>query len=152
MLSIILSACVLAALTVLVHTAGIAVLLRHLTSLYALPPNNVWPVIRRLLHIIWWLLLLHLAEVSIWAWFYLWRGCLPDAQTAFYFSGVTYTSLGYGDVVLAPPWRLITPIEALVGVVMVGFSTGYFFVVVSRIHQWRPLNAAHVSVTEETRP
>ncbi len=152
MTSIILSACVLAALTVVVHTAGIAVLLRHLTGLYALPPNNVWPVIRRLLRLIWWLLLLHLTEVSIWAWFYLWRGCLPTAETAFYFSGVTYTSLGYGDVVLAPPWRVLTPLEALVGVTMVGLSTGYFFVVVSRIHQWRPLEAAAIPITEKTQP
>ncbi len=151
MTSIILSACILMALTVVVHTAGIAVLLRHLTSLYALPPNNVWPVIRRLLRIIWWLLLLHLAEVSLWACFYLWRGCLPTAEAAFYFSGVTYTSLGYGDVVLPPPWRVLTPLEALVGVVMVGLSTGYFFVVVSRIHQWRPLIAAHISDAEETK-
>ncbi len=147
--SIILSACVLVVLTVALHATGIAVLLRHLTSLYALPPNNVWPVIRRLLHIICWLLLLHLAEISIWGWFYLWYGCLPNVETALYFSGVTYTSLGYGDVVLARPWRLLTPLEALVGVVMCGLSTGYFFVVVSRIHQWKPLKAADVPVTEK---
>ena len=43
-------------------------------------------------------------------------------------------------------WRrrggVLTPLEALVGVIMVGLSTGYFFVVVSRIHQWRPLEYA----------
>lgn len=150
--SIILSGCVLVALTVVVHTVGIAVLLRHLTKLYALPTGNVWPVIRRLLRIIWWLLLLHLTEISLWAWFYLWRGCVPTAEAAFYFSGVTYTSLGYGDVVLAPPWRVLTPLEALVGVTMVGLSTGYFFVVVSRIHQWRPLEASAMASTKETRP
>ncbi len=152
MTSIIFSACILAALTVVVHTAGIALLLRHLTSLYSLPPNNLWPVIRRLLRIIWWLLLLHLTEISIWGWFYLWRGCLPNAETAFYFSGVTYTSLGYGDVVLAQPWRLLTPLEALTGVIMCGLSTGYFFVVVSRIHQWRPLEASAIPITEKPQP
>jgi hypothetical protein len=150
--SIILCACVLVALTLVVHTTGIAVLLRHLTSLYALPPRNVWPVMRRLLHIIWWLILLHLAEISIWALFYLWRGCLPNAEVAFYFSGVTYTTLGYGDVVLANPWRLLSPIESLVGVIMCGLSTGYFFVVVSRIHQWHPLQAVDVPITERTQP
>ena len=150
--SIILSACVLVALTVVVHTAGIAVLLRHLTTLYALTPNNLWPVFRRLLRMIWWLLLLHLAEISIWGLFYLWRGCLPNAEAAFYFSGVTYTTLGYGDVVLAKPWRPLAPIEGLVGVIMVGLSTGYFFVVVSRIHQWKPFNAADGAITEKTKP
>ena len=150
--SIILSACVLVALTVVVHTSGIAVLLRHLTRLYALPPHRLWPVIRRLLHIIWWLVLLHLLEISIWGCFYLWHGYLPNAETAFYFSGVTYTSLGYGDVVLAKPWRLLAPIEGLVGIIMVGLSTGYFFVVVSRIHQWRPVEAVAGPGTETTKP
>jgi Ion channel len=150
MTSIILSACVLLALTVVVHTAGIAVLLRHLTTLYALTPKSLWPVIRRLLRIIWWLILLHLAQISIWGLFYLWRGFLPNAEAAFYFSGVTYTSLGYGDIVLAKPWRLLAPIEGLVGVMMCGLSTGYFFVVVSRIHQWKPINAAEVPISEET--
>lgn len=152
MSSIILSACILMALTVTVHATGIAVLLRLLTSLYSLPQKSLWPVIRRLLHIIWWLILLHLAEISIWGWFYLWRGCLPNAETAFYFSGVTYTSLGYGDVVLAQPWRLLTPLEALVGVIMCGLSTGYFFVVVSRLPQWRPLQTSAVPITEKTLP
>jgi hypothetical protein len=30
----------------------------------------------------------------VWGLFYLWRGCLPDAEVAFYFSAVTYTTLG----------------------------------------------------------
>lgn len=152
MISVILSACVLMALTVAMHALGIAVLLRRLTNLYALSPKSLWPVIRRLLRIIWWLILLHTVEISIWACFYLWRGCLPNAETAFYFSGVTYTSLGYGDLVLARPWRLLTPLEALVGVMMCGLSTGYFFVVVSRIHQWQSLEDSTIRITEETQP
>jgi hypothetical protein len=75
----------------------------------------------------------------------------PNAESAFYFSGVTYTSLGYGDVVLAKPWRLLAPIEGLVGVMMCGLSTGYFFVVVSRIHQWKPLKSAEVPISEKTQ-
>ena len=90
-----------------------------------------------LLRMIWWLVLLHLVEISIWGFFYWWRGCLPNAEAAFYFSGFTYTTLGYGDIVLAKPWRLLGPIESLMGVLMCGLSTGYFFVVVSRVHQSR---------------
>jgi hypothetical protein len=135
---IFLSAIVLAFLTVVVHAAGIALLLQGLKRLHTQPPTGVWPVLRMLLHMIWWLVLLHLAEIAIWGVFYLWRGCLPTAEAAFYFSGVTYTTLGYGDVVLAQPWRLLAPIEGLMGVLMCGLSTGYFFVVVSRVHQARP--------------
>ena len=147
MLSIFLSAGGLAALTVAVHATGIAVLLRGLLRLHP-QPTRVWPVARLLLRMIWWLILLHLAEISIWGLFYLWRGCLPNAEAAFYFSGVTYTTLGYGDVVLAKPWRLLGPIEGLMGVLMCGLSTGYFFVVVSRIHQSRPVKSNTVSVPE----
>ena len=136
MISIFLSACVLAFLTVGVHATGIAVLIRGSLRLHP-QPTGVWPVARLLLRMVWWLVLLHLAEISIWGLFYVWRGCLPNAESAFYFSGVTYTTLGYGDLVLAKPWRLLAPIEGLMGVLMCGLSTGYFFVVLSRVHQSR---------------
>jgi len=146
MISIFLSACVLAFLTVAVHATGIAILVRGLRS--HPPPTSVWQVDRMLLRMIWWLVLLHLMEIAIWGLFYLWRGCLPNPETAFYFSGATYTTLGYGDVVLAKPWRLLAPIESLMGVLMCGLSTGYFFVVVSRIHQSRPAKSTAGSSTE----
>ena len=131
-----LSACILAILTVGIHATGIGVLVRRLIYSHHLPTSL--PLITRLLlKIVWWLVLLHLAEISIWGLFYLWRGCLPDVETAFYFSGVTYTTMGYGDVVLAKPWRLLAPVEGLMGVLMCGLSTGYFFVVLSRIYQSR---------------
>ena len=152
MLSVILSACVLVAATVAVHAAGLAVLLRCFIRLDALPPTRVWPIARMLLRTVWWLFLLHLAEISVWGVFYLWRGCLPNAETAFYFSGATYTTIGYGDVVLSKPWRLLGPIEGLTGILMCALSTGYFFVVVSHIHQSRPANAAPSSTAENSQP
>ena len=84
-----------------------------------------------------WLILIHLAEISVWGLFYFWRGCLPDAESAFYFSAVTYTTVGYGDLVLPRPWRTLAPLEALAGILMCGLSTGLFFAVVSRwISNW----------------
>ena len=148
MLSIFLSACVLSFLTVAVHATGIAVLVRGLIRHHP-PTTSTWLITRMLLRMIWWLVLLHLVEISIWGLFYLWRGCLPNAEAAFYFSASTYTTLGYGDVVLAKPWRLLAPIEGLMGVLMCGLSTGYFFVVVSRIHQSRPVKSTAVSTTEK---
>ena len=62
---------------------------------------------------------------------------MPNAEAAFYFSGVTYTTIGYGDVVLLKPWRLLGPIEGFIGILMCGLSTGYFFVVVSHVFQSR---------------
>jgi hypothetical protein len=54
---------------------------------------------------------------------------------------VAYTTVGYGDVVLARPWRLLTPLEGLVGVLMCALSMGYFFVVVNRMQQSLPERA-----------
>jgi len=79
-----------------------------------------------------WVLLLHLLEISLWAFFYHWTQSLPDLDSAFYFSAVTYTTTGYGDVVLPQPWRMVGAVEALTGILMCGWSTAFFFAVVSR--------------------
>jgi hypothetical protein len=138
MLSVILIAFVLVAVTVAVHAAGLAVLLRALTTRWqSLPPTRFWPITQLLIHMTWWLILIHLSEIAVWGLFYLWWECLPDAEAAFYFAGVTYTSIGYGDLVLAKPWRLLGPIEGLTGILMCGLSAGFFFAVLSRIYASR---------------
>lgn len=135
MLSIFAIACLLALLTVWMHAAGLALLLRYWTRVHSHPPSTSFAITRSLLHVIGWLILLHLGEITVWGLFYLWRGCFPDVESAFYFSGVTYTTIGYGDLLLAKPWRLLAPLEGLVGILMCSLSTGYFFVVVNRILQ-----------------
>ena len=82
-----------------------------------------------------WMILLHLFEITVWATFYAWKGAMGDMQSALYFSAVTYTTTGYGDLVLPPEWRLLGGIEALTGILMVGWSTGFFFAVASRLHE-----------------
>ena len=138
MISLILAAFLLAASTICIHAAAISLLLRYSTRARAHPPTTPFAIMRTLLRVVWWLLLLHLAEISFWALFYLWRGYLPDAEAAFYFSGVTYTTVGYGDIVLAKACRLLAPVEGLVGILMCSLSTCYFFVVVNRILQGQP--------------
>ena len=137
MLSLILIASALVAVTVGVHAAGLTVLLRALMKSHAQPSTRFWPVTRLLIGLTWWLLLIHLAEISVWGLFYFWQGCLPDAESAFYFAGVTYTTVGYGDLVLPKPWRLLGPIEGLTGILMCGLSAGLFFAVVSTIYTSR---------------
>jgi hypothetical protein len=132
MLAKLLIACILVAVTVTIHSLGVAVLVRTLIKSNALSKpgslNRIWLLICLAL----WLILLHATAISIWGMFYLWQGCMPDAESAFYFSGVTYTTVGYGDLVLPQPWRIIAAIEALTGILMCGLSTGLFFVVVQR--------------------
>lgn len=124
----------LVAATVAVHAAGLTVLLRALRRRHYTAQTGFWPLTGLLTYVTLCLILLHLLAIVIWGSFYSWRGCLPDAEAAFYFAGVTYTTIGYGDVVLQKPWRLLGPIEGLTGILMCGLSTGFFFAVVSRIH------------------
>ena len=84
--------------------------------------------------------------------FYLWWGCLPDAESAFYFAGVTYTTIGYGELVLVKPWRMLAPIEGLTGILMCGLSTGFFFAVVNYIHQSLHTRTSGDSTTDRTQP
>jgi voltage-gated potassium channel Kch len=80
-----------------------------------------------------WMMVLHLTEISVWAFFYVWQGAMPDLQSSLYFSVVTYTTTGYGDVVLPRAWWLEGGVEALTGILMCGWSTGFFFAVLSRM-------------------
>ena len=137
MLSVILLASVLVAVTVAVHTVGLALLLRSLMKSSSMLPTRVWPITLMLIRMAFWLMIISLVEIAIWGLFYLSQGCLPDAESAFYFSGVTYTSIGYGDVVLAKHWRMLGPVEGLTGLLMCGLSAGLFFAVVSRIYTSR---------------
>ena len=58
-------------------------------------------------------------------------GCAVHSTLA---AGVTYTTLGYGDLVLPKPWRMLGPIEGLVGILMCGLSAGLFFATVAAIY------------------
>jgi voltage-gated potassium channel Kch len=80
-----------------------------------------------------WIIVLHVAEITVWALAYAMLGAMPDLQSGLYFSAVTYTTTGYGDLVLPDRWRLVGAVEALTGILMCGWSTGFFFAVVSRI-------------------
>lgn len=85
----ILAVAVLFTLTVLMHATGFALVLRGLMKHASAPPTQLWPITWLLVRAAWWLFLLHCAEITLWAFAYLWAGCLPDAESAFYFSGVT---------------------------------------------------------------
>ena len=137
MLSVILIASGLVTATVAVHTLGLALLLRSLMKSRSAPPTRMLPITLTLIRMAVWLMMISLAEIAIWGLFYLSQGCLPDAESAFYFSGVTYTSIGYGDVVLAKHWRMLGPVEGLTGLLMCGLSAGLFFAVVSRVYTSR---------------
>src|SRR5262245_15114350 len=96
-----------------------------------------WASARLFVRLAGWIILFHLIEITIWALYYLWQDAMPDLQSALYFSAVTYTTTGYGDLVLPKEWRLLGAVEALTGILMCGWSTGFFFAVVSRMFEPR---------------
>jgi hypothetical protein len=137
MLTHILIAGGLVVVTVAVHAVGFDALLQVMIRSHALTTSGFLSVTRVVIALTCWLILIHLAEIAVWGLFFFWQGCMPDAETAFYFSGVTYTTVGYGDLVLPKPWRMLAPLEALTGILMCGLSTGLFFALVSRwISNW----------------
>ncbi|HEX4667531.1 MAG TPA: ion channel [Chthoniobacterales bacterium] len=132
MIGRILIALCLVAITVAIHAGGISVALRH--TLYSTErlTSRFWPVAWLLIRIAWLLILFHLCEIAVWALFFWWQNCLPDAESSFYFSGVTYATLGYGDLLLPKDWRLFGPLEALIGALMCGLSVAFFFGVLAK--------------------
>ena len=76
-----------------------------------------------------------IVEIWIWALFYLAVGTLPDLEAALYFSTSSFTTVGFGDVVLDKDWRMISSIEATNGFLLFGWSTAFIFEIVSRIYR-----------------
>jgi hypothetical protein len=134
MIARLIAACSLMAVCVSIHAVGLAWAVRRLRR-SSPPAQQFWPGLRLFIIVAVWIVMLHLAEILAWAGFYVWRGAMADLPTAIYFSAVTYTTTGYGDVVLPPPWRLAGGVEALTGILMCGWSTGFFFAVVNRLTQ-----------------
>ena len=75
-----------------------------------------------------------LLESSIWAFVYHWLGALPDFGSALYFSIVTFTTLGYGDITLSETWRLLASFEAALGIIVFGWSTAIVMAVVQKLY------------------
>jgi voltage-gated potassium channel len=75
----------------------------------------------------------HLAQVGLWAGFLVWLGALQTYDDAFYFSLVTFATLGYGDIVLAPGYRIFGALGAACGSLMLGWSTALIFAAISRV-------------------
>jgi voltage-gated potassium channel len=77
-------------------------------------------------------IVLHGIVILLWAGCYRWL-CLPSWESAFYFSASSYATVGYGDVVLPSKWRLLGPLESMVGMLMAGVSIGLLFAAVTHL-------------------
>ena len=100
-------------------------------------PALIWSTLRLSVFVLW-LFLATILEVWSWALLYLFIDAFQSIETAVYFSTVTFTTLGFGDIVLDEEWRLLSSFEAANGLLMFGWSTALVFVGV----QWTFENRA----------
>jgi len=75
-----------------------------------------------------------LFEALLWAFTYLEVGAISGLEEALYFSTVTYTTLGYGDVVLHESWRVLASFEAANGVIMFGWTTALIVAFIQHLY------------------
>jgi voltage-gated potassium channel len=136
MIMLMLAALGLTAATVIIHGVGTVAASGRTVRLWAERKERLGRLGAELLmaRLVSTLLLLHLVEALVWALFFVLVGGLPDLESAAYFSLTSYTTVGYGDVVLPEPWRLLGPIEATVGVLMLGWSTGILVAVIGVLY------------------
>jgi ion channel len=77
----------------------------------------------------------HLIEIALWAKLFVLFGEFQQFGIAFYHSAVNYTTLGYGAIIMSPSWRLLGPLEAADGALILGVSTAMIFAVIVRLVQ-----------------
>lgn len=75
----------------------------------------------------------HLAEIALWAALFVLCGEFKSVELAYYHSAVNYTTLGYGDLIMTPSWKLLGPLEAADGALMFGVSTAMIFTIAQRL-------------------
>ena len=143
MLRLCLIGSALIAITVVIHAVGTTAWVRHLSRKYTVislgTGRQATLVLVNTALIVF---VLHTIEIVVWAGAY--QLLLPvdelgTFEEAVYFSFVTFTPLGYGEITLSEGWRLLSGIEALNGVLLIGWTTAMIFSVVQ--HVWRGLPA-----------
>jgi voltage-gated potassium channel len=137
-----LLAVALLAACVIVQSSGMLLLIHWLARVrHVLESPNVRRRVGLLVCLFVCIVLLHLIQIVLWG-IVFWRaGELPTLETAVYFSITTYTTVGFGDVVLGPGWRVLAGIEGLTGLILVGWSTAFVFAVVNRMYEhWRQMH------------
>ena len=128
------AAAILVLPTLLIQNTGMATLIhwirvRHTQGMYPLGVVGSCLLMVRFTSVIF---VLHLLQILMWAGFYRWR-CFPSWRSAFYFSVSSYSTVGYGGVVLPQAWQTLGPIESVTGVLMCGLSTALLFAIVHRL-------------------
>ncbi len=113
--------------TVLIHTLGLIGVTRLMSfvrqwfRLHRHDAGRTMAMIATVLA----LFVVHGVEIWLWALTYRAVGALPDVETSLYFSLTTFATIGFGDLVLDHHWRLLSALEGISGLILIGWSTAY---------------------------
>jgi hypothetical protein len=77
-------------------------------------------------------MLVHSLQVWIWAFTFQGVGAISEMEPALYFSLVSFSTVGFGDITLGPDWRLLSALTAANGFISFGWSTAYMVELVRR--------------------
>jgi len=122
-------------ITVGIHAGGMVLVLQNLQKYDEQHRSHRWQT-----HIYWVggailvMFIVSLLEVMVWAGAFLILNAVEGVEQALYFSMVTFTTLGYGDVTLDEGWRLLASFEAANGIIMFGWTTAIVIAVVQRVY------------------
>ena len=124
----------LVTLTLLVQSAGMALLIHWARYHIGRGVKNLRPLHSAVFVVRFpsAMIVLHTLQIILWAAFYRLR-CLSSWESSFYFSSATYSTVGYGDIVLPGRWRLLRPVESITGVLMCGLTVSCLFAIVARL-------------------
>jgi hypothetical protein len=74
-----------------------------------------------------------LVQVGLWGLLFVWLGEFSEFYEAVYHSAVNFASLGYGDIVMRKQWKLLGPLEAINGVLMLGMSAAALMAILQHL-------------------
>lgn len=72
-------------------------------------------------------------QIAVWGTLFVWLGEFDELYEAIYHSAVNYASLGYGDIVMSKAWKLLGPLEAVNGVLMLGMSAAALMAILQQL-------------------
>lgn len=129
-----------------IHIAVVAFSIPLFGKVAARMPQEKWPhfrIMTLLALAVFVIVFAHTVQIWTWAVSFLAMTDLPNLSTSFYFATVTYTTLGYGDIVLGEGARIVSTFCAIAGLLTFGISTAFLIGVLSRIlpHVFKEDNA-----------
>lgn len=129
---------VIIGLTVLIHTFGLMAITRAMAKLVVhFRMHGSRGRVIAMITVVMGLFAVLTAEIWLWAGCYRLLGVLPDFETALYFSTVTFSTIGYGDIVPANGWRMLAALEGINGFLLIGWSTAYLIAAGTRVGPFR---------------